>query len=154
MAKHKYASETVEQVMQNGNDAMKSGMETMTKSYERFAGFGKEGFEAWMQSATAMTKAVERINSDWFAFGKQQMEDGVAAFKAVAGSKSVHEAWEVQTDFAKSSLDAFIAQATKANDLYMDAAKKAFEPFGSQFQALNEVVQDARKANPFGRAAE
>jgi phasin family protein len=101
-----------------------------------------------------MTKAFERINGDWFAFGKQQMEDSVAAFKAVAGSKSVHEAWEVQTDFAKSSLDAFIAQATKANDLYMDAAKKAFEPLGSQFQALSEVVQDARKASPFGRAAE
>jgi hypothetical protein len=154
MAKQKFAAETVEQVMQNGNEAMKSGIESMTKNYERFAGFGKEGFEAWMQSATAMTKVFERINGDWFAFGKQQMEDSVAAFKAVAGSKSVHEAWEVQTDFAKSSLDAFIAQATKANDLYMDAAKKAFEPLGSQFQALSEVVQDARKANPFGRAAE
>ena len=140
--------------MKTGNEAMKDGMETMTKAFERFSGFGKGGAEAWVQSATAMTKAFERINSDWFAFSKQQMEDGVAAFKAVAGSKSVHEAWEVQTDFAKSSLDAFIAQATKANDLYMDAAKKAFEPFGAQFQTLNEVAQDARKANPFGRAAE
>lgn len=137
------------------NEAMKDGMETMTKAYERFAGFGKGGVEAWMQSATAMTKAFERINGEWMAFGKQQMEDGVAAFKAVAGAKSVHEAWEVQTDFAKSALDAYIAQATKVSDLYMDAAKKAFEPLGSQFQALNEAVQDnVRKASQFGRAAE
>jgi hypothetical protein len=75
----------------------------------------------------------------------------VAAFKAMASAKSVHEAWEVQTDYAKSSLDAYIAQATKANDLFMDAAKKASEPFSTR---LNEVVRDVREATPFGRAAE
>jgi phasin family protein len=151
MAKAKFDPETVEQVMKNGSEAMKSGMEQATKAYERFADFGKDGVEAWMQSATAMAKAFERINGDWFAFGKQQMEDGVAAFKAVASAKSVHEAWEVQTDFAKSSLDAFIAQATKANDTFMDAAKKASEPFSTRFA---EVARDVRQASPFGRAAE
>jgi phasin family protein len=151
MAKTKFDTETVEQVMKNGNEAMKHGMEQVTKAYENFAGFGKGGVEAWMQSATAMTKAFERINGDWFAFSKQQMEDGVAAFKAVASAKSVHEAWEVQTDFAKSSLDAFVAQATKANDTFMDAAKKAAEPFNAR---LTEVARDVRQASPFGRAAE
>jgi phasin family protein len=154
MAKAKTA-ETVEQAMKTGNEAMKEGMETATKAFERFSGFGKGGVEAWMQSATAMTKAFERINSEWVSFSKQQMEDGVAAFKAVAGSKSVHEAWEVQSDFAKSALDAFVAQTTKVNDLYMDAAKKAFEPFNSRFTKLsNEVAEDVRHASPFGRAAE
>ena len=151
MAKDKFGTEKVEQIMNKGNEAVKNGFETATKSYERFAGFGKEGFEAWMQSATAMTKAFERINSDWFAFSKQQMEDGVAAFKAVAGAKSVHEAWEVQSDFAKSSLDAFIAQTTKANDVFMEAAKQAAEPFSARF---NEAVREAQQASPFGRAAE
>ena len=151
MAKAKFGTESVEQAMKDGNEAMKHGVESMTKAYERFAGFGKDGVEVWMQSAATMTKAFERINSDWFAFGKQQMEDGVAAFKAVASAKSVHEAWEVQTDFAKSSLDAYIAQATKANDTFMDAAKKASEPFSTR---LNEVVRDVREASPFGRAAE
>jgi phasin family protein len=154
MAKAKTA-ETVEQVMKNGNEAMKEGMESVTKAFERFSGFGKSGFEAWMQSATAMTKAFEKINGEWVSFGKQQMEDGVAAFKAVAGAKSVHEAWEVQTDFAKSALDAYVAQATKVNDLYMDAAKKAFEPFNTRFSKFaNEVAEDVRHVSPFGRAAE
>ena len=95
---------------------------------------------------------LRRINGEVFNFSKQQMEDGVAAFKAVSGAKSVHEAWEVQTDFAKSALDAYVAQATKLNDLWMDAAKQAAEPFSSRFAEMTEKMQEFKA--PFARAAE
>jgi len=150
----KATAEAVEQVMTNGNEAMKNGMETWTKAVERFSGFGKENVEAYMKASTAVTKAVERINGEVFAFSKQQVEDGVAAFKAVSGAKSVHQAWEVQSDFAKSALDAYIAQATKINDLWMAAAKQAVEPLNARFSAFTEAVQEVRPANPFARAAE
>ena len=138
--------------MKNGNEAMKSGFETMTKSFEKFSGFGKENVEAYMQASTAFAKVFERINGEIFNFSKQQVEDGVAAFKAASGAKSVHEAWEVQSDFAKSALDAYVAQATKMNDLWMGAAKQAAEPFSSRFAEFTEKMQDIR--TPFARAAE
>lgn len=147
--KPKAAAEAVEQVMKDGNEVMKNGIETWTKAYERFAGFGKENVEAYMQSATAFAKAFERINGEVFSFSKQQVEDSVAAFKAVSGSKSLHEAWEVQSDFAKSALDAYVAQATKINDLVMDAAKQAAEPLSQRFTALAEAAKDVRPVNPF-----
>jgi phasin family protein len=154
MAKsNKAAHEAVQQAMKDGNEVMKNGMENWTKAYERFAGFGKENVEAYMQSATAFAKAFERINSEVFSFSKQQVEDGVAAFKAVSGAKSLHEAWEVQSDFAKSALDAYVAQATKINDLVMDAAKQAAEPMTARFTALAEAAKDVRPVNPFVRAA-
>jgi phasin family protein len=154
-AQTKAATEAVEQAMKNGNEAMKNGIETMTKAYERFTGFGKENVEAYMQSATAFAKAFERINGEVFAFSKQQVEDGVAAFKAVTGSKSLHEAWEVQSDFAKSALDAYVAHATKVNDLVMDAAKQASEPLNARFTAFAEAAKEVRPVvYPFGKAAE
>ncbi|MCE9523576.1 MAG: phasin family protein [Alphaproteobacteria bacterium] len=150
----KAADESVEHVMQNGNEAMKNGMQTWTKAIERFSGLGKENVEAYMKATTAVTKAVERINGEVMSFSKQQVEDGVAAFKAVSGAKSVHQAWEVQTDFAKSALDAYVAQATKINDMWMAAAKQAMEPMTARFSALAEAVQEVRPASPFARAAE
>ena len=150
----KAAREAVEEVMKNGNEAMKNGVENWTKAVERFSGFGKENVEAYMQATTAVTKAFERINGEVVAFSKQQVEDGVAAFKAVSGAKSVQEAWEVQTDFAKSALDAYIAQATKINDLWMDAAKQAAQPFTARFTAFTDAVKEVRPASPFARAAE
>ena len=85
---HKATAETVENVMKSGNEAMKNGMETWTKAMERFSGFGKENVEAYMKATTAMTKAFERINGEVVSFSKQQVEDGVAAFKAVSSAKS------------------------------------------------------------------
>jgi phasin family protein len=97
--------------------------------------------------------SFERVNGEMFNFSKQQMEDGVAAFKAVSGAKSVHEAWELQTDFAKSALDAYVAQATKLNDLWLDAAKQAAEPFTARFAEMTEKMQEF-KAPATARAAE
>lgn len=131
---------------------MKNGFETVTKNLEKFQGFGKDGVEAYVQAATVFAKTIERVNGEVFSFSKQQMEDGVAAFKAVSGAKSVHEAWELQTDFAKSALDAYVAQATKLNDLWMDAAKQAAEPFSTRFAEMTEKFQALK--TPFGKAAE
>jgi phasin family protein len=138
--------------MKSGNEAMKNGFETATKGLEQFSALGKGSVEAYMQAATVFAKTIERVNGEVFNFSKQQMEDGVAAFKAVSGAKSVHEAWEVQTDFAKSALDAYVAQATKLNDLWMDAAKQAAEPFSSRFAEMTEKMQEFKA--PFARAAE
>jgi phasin family protein len=131
---------------------MKNGFETVTKGLEKFTDLGKGNVEAYVQAATVFAKTLERVNGEVFNFSKQQMEDGVAAFKAVSGAKSVHEAWEVQTDFAKSALDSYVAQATKLNDLWMDAAKQAAEPFSSRFAEMTEKMQEFKA--PFARAAE
>ena len=138
--------------MKSGNETMKNGFETVTKGLEQFSALGKGGVEAYMQAATVFAKTFERVNGEVFNFSKQQMEDGVAAFKAVSGAKSFHEAWELQTDFAKSALDAYVAQATKLNDLWMDAAKQAAEPFSSRFSQMTEKLQELK--TPFSRAAE
>lgn len=139
--------------MKSGNETMKNGFETVTKGLEQFSAFGKGSVEAYMQAATVFAKTLERVNGEVFNFSKQQMEDGVAAFKAVAGAKSVHEAWEVQSDFAKSALDAYVAQATKINDLFMDAAKQAVEPLNARFSAFAEAAKDVRPVAPFMRSA-
>jgi len=131
---------------------MKNGFETVTKGLEKFTDLGKGNVEAYVQAATVFAKTLERVNGEVFNFSKQQMEDGVAAFKAVSGAKSVHEAWEVQSDFAKSALDSYVAQATKLNDLWMDAAKQAAEPFTSRFANMTEAFQDLK--TPFAKAAE
>ena len=131
---------------------MKNGFETVTKGLEKFTDLGKGNVEAYVQAATVFAKTLERVNGEVFNFSKQQMEDGVAAFKAVSSAKSVHEAWEVQTDFAKSALDSYVAQATKLNDLWMDAAKQAAEPFTSRFAGMTAAFQDLK--TPFAKAAE
>ncbi len=43
--------------------------------------------------------------------------------------KSLDKAIEVQTEYAKSAYEGFVAEATKLGELYADLAKEAYKPF-------------------------
>lgn len=150
------AHESVETAMKNGAEAMKSTFENATKSYDRMVGFSKENVEAAMKAATTYTKAVEQMNSDAMEFSKRQIEDGIAAWKAVLGAKTVQEAWEVQSDYTKTAMDAYVAQFTKFNEMFMSTAKTAAEPVNARIHAFAEMVKETRGnfGQGFAQAAE
>jgi phasin family protein len=149
------AHESVESAMKNGAEAFKSSMETATKSYDKLVGFSKENVEAAMKATTTYTKAVEQMNSEVMEFSKRQIEDGIAAWKAVMGAKTVQEAWEVQSDYTKSAMDAYVAQFTKLNEMFLSTAKTAAEPVNARIHAFAEIVKESRgNFGHFEQAAE
>lgn len=139
-------AEGIETVMKNGSEAFKASFEKAVKSYDHFLGYGKETVEAYMKAANAAGKGAETIHNEIYAYSKQSVEDTIAATKAVLGSKSAHEAFELQTDFAKSAFDTYVGQVTKLNELFISTAKETFEPLQGRVQAWVEVVQSARAA--------
>ena len=64
----------------------------------------------------------------------------------MAASKSVHEALELQTDFAKTAFDTYVGQMTKLGEIFQTSAKETFAPLQSRVQAWVEVVQNTRAA--------
>ena len=62
-------------------------------------------------------------------FAKKSFEQGTAAFEKLAGVKTLDKAIELQTEFAKTSFEGFVAQATKMGELYASLAKDAYKPF-------------------------
>ena len=140
------AANSAETALENGAAALKTGLEKALKGYDAFLGYGKETAEAVMKSATVAGKGVESINNELYSFSKQSIEDSVAATKAVMGSKSVHEAFEFQTDFAKSAFEAYVAEMSKISELATTATKDTFAPFKGRVQAWLDVVQNTRAA--------
>jgi phasin family protein len=138
------ATASAETALENGAAALKTGLEKALKGYDAFLGYGKETAEAVMKSATVAGKSAETINSEIYSFSKQSIEDTVAATKAVMGSKSVHEAFEFQTDFAKSAFEAYVAELSKISEMATAATKEAYAPFKGRVQAWLDVVQTAR----------
>ncbi|PPD20747.1 MAG: phasin family protein, partial [Methylocystis sp.] len=45
--------------------------------------------------------------------------------------KKIDEAFQLQSDFAKSAYEDFMAEATKLGELYTSLAKEAFKPIES-----------------------
>ncbi len=108
----------------------------MMKSFEEFQSFGKDGMEAYAASASAVTKGFQTIAQEAAEFSRKSFEKGTAAIEKATAAKSIDKVFEVQQAFAKESYEAFVAQMTKMNELYVATAKEAYKPFESSFAAF------------------
>lgn len=140
------SAETLETAMKNGAETLKANFEKAVKNYDHFVSFGKETVEAYVKSANAAGKGAETLHNEIYGYSKQSIEDTISATKALMGAKSVHEAFELQSDFAKTAFDTYVGEMTKIGELFTATAKETFEPLQGRYQAWVEVVQNARAA--------
>ena len=138
------AAATAEYAIANGAEAFKAGFEKAIKNYDAVLGYGKDTAEAVMKSATVAGKGVETLNSEIYAYSKQSLEDSITATKAIMGSKSLHEAFEYQSDFAKSAFESYISEVTKFGELFTATTKDSFAPLQGRAEAWLDVVQTTR----------
>ena len=140
----KSATKKVETITLETQKTMEEGVEKMTKGIENATAFGQENVEAVVTSSKIAAKAAETFGAEIAAYSKKTYEDSLAAAKELTTCKSVTEFFEKQTEFGKTSIEGFVAEATKLNDMYSAAAKEAFAPLNARFTAAVENVKDYR----------
>jgi len=123
---------------------VEEGVENMTKGIEDAATFGQDNVEAVVTSTKIANKAVESMGLEIAAYSKKAYQDSMAAAKELTGCKSVTEFVEKQTEFGKISIEGFVAEAAKLNEMYAAAAKEAFAPLTACFTAAAGIVKDTR----------
>lgn len=106
----------------------------MFKSFEDMQIASKQGFDAYVSSATAFNKGFQTLATEAAEFTKKSFEDSVALTEKVVASKSVEKAVELQQAHATKAYEGFMAQATKMNQFYMDAAKDAYKPLEAEIE--------------------
>jgi hypothetical protein len=104
----------------------------MVKNIEDIQQFGKDNVDATMKSFGAFSKSAQAIAVELADYSKKVFEQGSAAAEKLIGAKSLDKAFEVQSEFLKSSYEGFVAEATKLGELYADLAKEAYRPFENQ----------------------
>ncbi|MEZ5921933.1 MAG: phasin family protein [Parvularculaceae bacterium] len=126
------------------SDAFKEGYEKFATGSNSFADFQKGSLEAWMQSANIVAKGFEKAATEQASFAKDRFEDSVAVVKAASTSKSVQEAIELQSDFARTAFEKNLAFANTLADHWNGVAKEASEPMTKRYSEFVEMVQSYR----------
>ena len=101
----------------------------MMKNMEDVQKMSKDGMDATMKSFGTLSKASQAIATEVADYSKKSFEDGTKVMEKLLGVKSLEKAIEIQTDYAKSAYEGFVAQATKMGELYADLAKETYKPF-------------------------
>jgi len=101
----------------------------MVKTFEDLQALGKDNVDVALKSFGALSKSGQAIAVELADYSKKSFEQGTATVEKLFGVKSFDKAFEVQSDYAKSAYEGFVAEATKIGELYADFAKEAYKPF-------------------------
>ncbi|MBP0615432.1 phasin family protein [Jiella sp. KSK16Y-1] len=97
--------------------------------YEDAGRMQKEAMDNALKSIAAMTKGFQQITAETADFTKRSYDQQTAMMEKLFQAKSLDKSMEIQTEFAKSAYETWVAQMTKMGDIYADIAKESYKPF-------------------------
>jgi phasin family protein len=134
---------TVEQFTTAGNQAFKDSIEKSLSAFTEVNVHSKKNLEAVVASLTAATKGAEALGAQAMAYSKKSLEDQVAATKSLTSARSVQEVVELQTAFARTALETYLAQVNKASETVAASVKESLQPINERVTAFVERFQTA-----------
>jgi hypothetical protein len=90
----------------------------------------KEQIDAADASTNSFAGGFQAIAIAYGDYTKKSFEDTRSFVEKLSGVKSLDKAIEIQTEFAKSAFETFVADSQKIGALYRDLAQQSYKPFG------------------------
>jgi hypothetical protein len=113
------------------------GETPMLKNFEDLQNISKDNMDVAMKSLGVVSKGMQAIAVEVADYSKKSFEEGSAAAEKLLGAKSFEKAIEIQTDYAKTAYEGFVAGATRIGELYADLTKETYKPFESYLGKVN-----------------
>jgi len=95
---------------------MAKEFEEFQKAGEEFQKVGKGGFDAAVKSFGEVNKGLQAITAEVTDYSKKTFEDGTRAFEQLMGAKTVEQAIEIQSQYAKKAYDAYMTEMSKLGE--------------------------------------
>ena len=99
-------------------------LEPFQKTTDEFQNMGKNDYDAIVRSYGELNKGLQAIATRWTTYSK----DATRAFEQLVGAKSLEQAIEIQSQYAKKAYDSWVAEASKLSEMYTDMARTAYKP--------------------------
>ncbi|MAS88127.1 MAG: hypothetical protein CMH30_09170 [Micavibrio sp.] len=111
------------------------------EGFEQFSAFGKNFFEALIQSTTIASSGTQDLVKESMSASQQATEDAVNALKQMMTCRSLNELTEKQNAFAQESMNSSVKTATEMTEKYIQLCTKAAEPITKQVTSTVEKAQ-------------
>ena len=101
---------------------------TMMKNFDDFQKIGQANMDNALKAFGEWNKGWQAFASEMGDYSKRSFEDGSATFEKLMGAKSLEQAIEIQSNYAKRCYDDYMQQMSKLGLMYADLAKEAAKP--------------------------
>ena len=124
----------------------REALDKSTKAAEELGSFTRENVEAFVESGKIAAKGFETLMQSAIELAKKNGEAATTAFKSFSSAKSANELLQLQSDFARSQFDKFIADSSKMTEAFVKLSNDVFEPISSRFAVAADKFKAAAVA--------
>lgn len=117
--------------------AMKAGTAAY-KGYEDIVEFNRENVDALVKSGLIVARGLQDLNKTLLTLAQEQVEETVAASKALFGVKTLRELVDIQSGLVKGSVDKLVAESNKISEVGVKLAEEAFAPISARANVVME----------------
>ncbi|WP_419825925.1 phasin family protein [Sphingomonas sp.] len=136
-----FAADNVQNLFGDMRDRAKTSMEKGAKVAEELGEFAKGNVEAFMTSGRVAAKGVETLGQEAVDYGKKSFESASNAVKGFAAAKSPTELFQLQSDYARSSFDAMVAEGSRVTEAWVKLAGEVMQPLSTRLAVAAEKVK-------------
>ena len=102
-------------------------------NFQDFQKFGQANVDASMKLFGEWQKNWQTVAAEMTNYSKRSFEEGTQTFEKLLGAKSLDQAMEIQTSYAKRAYEDYVQQMTKFGALFQDLTKEAYKPVERAF---------------------
>jgi hypothetical protein len=108
----------------------------MIKNFEDIQKLSQGNLDTVMKLFGEWNKNWQAIATEMSDYTKRSFEEGTQTFEKLVSAKSLEQAMEIQTGFAKRAYDGYMHQMSKIGGMYADLAKEAYKPVEKALQGI------------------
>jgi hypothetical protein len=109
----------------------------MVKPFDDMQRMNQTGIDTAMKLFGEWGKSWQAIAAEMTDYTKRSFEDGTQTMEKLMTAKSMEQAMEIQSTYAKRAYDDYMHQMTKIGSMYTELAKEAYRP-------MERVMQGGR----------
>lgn len=125
--------------LESSQAKLKETMEKAVKQSEEVLAFSQGNLEALVKATQIYAAGFQDLSKHIAASSKISVEESVAFTKSMMGVKSVKEAVDLQTGFAKSSIEKAVSEANKITDATVKLTEQAVAPLTARISLAVET---------------
>jgi hypothetical protein len=108
----------------------------MTKDFGVIEHAGNGQLNGVTMDFSSFSTILQSIFTEGADYTKKSVESRLAVVEKLLGAKSLETVIQIQSEYAKTSCAAFVAQATKMGELHSNLAKAVFKPAEQAIAAM------------------
>jgi phasin family protein len=133
------ATQTVTQGLEQAQSKMKQGVDRAMKTAEQFAQFHQGNLEAVVKSGQIWATGLQDLSKHVASNAQTALDETMSTFRALTSVKSLKEAFELQSSFARASMEKVLTESTKLTETSLKLAEQATAPLTARVNAAVEV---------------